>query len=431
MTEFSQPIPPATLALLSEKDETFHCPGESQPVSRAVHLGRMASGYAACENCAWGRPTDEDVETLTTTAASSRNVIHRTSHGFRGQYINAVDRQRAARLASVIASYLGTKNGTNLSASDRESHSVPNRQPAGTTIAVGYGGHRGAPDIFSGVVSAVLQAGCHVVDAGRCTASSLLHVVRSRSDVSHALMITGAEAATTEIGIDILNSDGRALAIPWQDYGVAVELFERHGQAGTESEIPSHNFSSARLRLPVDDRARISRPGRSSGRLIQLPCEDRYRRWLKKWWPTQDHQRALLLVTDEFDIRRLEWLMQDNSQNLEVRRQSDATDGPAQNRLKFVLAEDDRFLTVYSDHGVPLSTNDLVNWINVANSEVAPHVTAHAADDGRRILLYDVGSPTSGEAQQIISDGLAVTGLLLSLANVAAFPSPSRRPVTA
>ena len=42
---------------MSQPETPFQCPGESHPISRAVHLARLAGFYPACLNC----PSRDDV----------------------------------------------------------------------------------------------------------------------------------------------------------------------------------------------------------------------------------------------------------------------------------------------------------------------------------------------------------------------------------
>lgn len=84
-------------------------------------------------------------------------------------------------------------------------------------------------------------------------------------------------------------------------------------------------------------------------------------------------------------------------------------------RVVIRISEDDRFATVFTRQGRPLAAGELADWINHASRTTNSHVTAHPSQDGRHVLLVDVAGPDSGRSHEILSDGLAVAGLILTL----------------
>ncbi|MEQ9407811.1 MAG: hypothetical protein RIK87_08785 [Fuerstiella sp.] len=450
---------------------SFMCPGESSPVNRAIHLGRLASGWPGCFDCAWRHdgpdsadspaPLDGASEKATgriPDRAADRHCIRRSEFGVRGMYLNAIDRFRASQLASILSTHLTSlhvRAYESLALDQDAEDSATVRPAARATIAVGFGGRHGAPDIFAGVISAVVQNGCDVVDAGRSTAGSLLHLCRTRQTIQGALLVTGSGCGSARIGIDVFLADGQAVAVPWQDFGVAVRLPHQPNRETTDTLLPdSAQMLLNRIRgLAPEEKSSdpfgfdgsedpmlilptAQRPGgasfranRRSGAITGVDSEVAYRRWLLKWWSERQDRSAAFLVAEDLVAERLEWLASELCLNLQIRRVSEsrvmairagqAADEPVPRTLTFLIGEDDRFLTVWTQHGRRAGAREVAAWINGASRRTAAHLTAHAHRRDDEIVLVDAASPETGHQHEVISDGLVTAGLLLSLPPVA------------
>ncbi len=454
----------AGLPVLVER--TFCCPGEKQPISEAVHRGRLASGWAGCAECLWKNDGSNDSPASATP--QTRLNIRRTEFGVRGAYLNAIDRFRGAQLAAIFSSHLASVH--NDVARLRSAQQSDKQQPAVVdanapiTLAVGFDGCHGTADVFSGVVSAVLQNGCNVVDAGHCTAASLLNVSRRYPHLCGSLLVTGANGESGDVGLDAFDPHGQGIAVPWQNYGVSVRLHQTTTlptatvledetsslpaandhrlrnlrQTASTIDAPDTATANSRetfLQLPElhQSGGNVFRAGRQSGSLSAVTTEQFYQHWLLRWWPVHSRQSACFRVHDDRSSERLQWLIENCSLNLEVHRSgellsSSAVDGaePAatNSSMSFEIHADDRFLTVRSRRGRVLSVDELVEWINRNMPTSSTHVTAHASPCGRRVLLVDVAAPDTGHQQQVISDGLALAGWILACINNGTNPLP-------
>lgn len=493
MTSQSQPLRLPVLAeSIGEVAHSYRCPDEEIPVSAAIHRARLAAGWAACRNCVWrdeGAANLPKAEKPAAARIPHRATVYRTEFGVRGQYLNAIDRFRGAQLAAIFSSHLTRMNAAAALAETRpDAETAANRdrviaEPM-VTIAVGYDSRHGAADVFAGVVSAVRQNGCHVIDAGHCTAASLRYICQRFHGLAGSLLVTGAGSPNGELGLDACDAEGHALSVPWQKFGVGVRLTSSRLPAsdsvessearlnhsvsdfGAAAEAASWNvqktlaqFRSDRLPLsalepptrnpaalnrlaskPPDSEVensvpaavaelqlpplhgsggRIFRSHRRSGNLTTVESERLYREWLLRWWPVRSQQPVQFVTTDERSAKRLEWLTVQCSLNIEIQLEK-AFGGPrtfeansTERKLRFHLEEDDRFLNVISRRNRMLTAEALAAWLNRCMPTGAGHLTAHATDDGRRVLLVDVAGPGSGSSQQIISDGLAVAGWIL------------------
>ena len=427
--------------------QTYRCPGETSPVSRAVHLGRLASGWSGCRECVWGKDVDSADRFASTELANIEKCqgIRRTEFGVRGTYLNEIDRFRAAQLATIFSTQIA--NQTTAVDIDLASESCDADLVCAATnvaIAIGYDGRRGSPDLFAGVNSAVRQNGCDVVDAGRCTAASLLHVLRAHPYISAAILVTGAGGAAGDGGMDVFTQDQQPVPVPWQKFGIinrarhtvqprtsatSMEDVLVQIRSGSPVRRPGAaeavQFEESELILPnlTDSGQHLFRSVRHSGGLKSVRSEYEYRKWLQRWWPSTSGVEVTAVVADSVVADRLQWLATDRALNIQLRTtQSPFAAGEAgvaesgrKTAVRFEIAEDDRFVTVSTRHNAAHAFDELAAWINGATHAGNSHVTAHATADGSRILLADVAAPNTGMQQELIGDGLAIAGLVTCL----------------
>ncbi|MCR9202128.1 MAG: hypothetical protein NXI04_26090 [Planctomycetaceae bacterium] len=419
----------------------FRCPGEPAPVSQSVHLARMASGWHGCRECVWntseapaaGTGSEAEEESHDSRHTVDRNTgIRRTASGVRGAYLNAVDRFRAAQLASIFSTHLARVSQVRQSV---RSEKAGVTGPAGVALAMGYDQRHGSQDLYAGVVSAVLQNGGDVYDLGECTCCSLLAFARHHRNVAGSLMVTGAGGSAGEVGLDAFDSDGRSLSVPWNDFGVGLRVPQMPAPADetagvgiaqrligqfdrqTLTSLPAtgrQDEQTSCLQLPdLADSTTLFRNGRSSGQLHSLSHEKDYLTWLQRWWP---HHMAIRVGFDVATSRvehRVMRLLPAESDAQFVSTAGDRTDHSG--RMVIRISEDDRFATVITRQGRAMGADELADWINHSSRTTNSHVTAHPSQDGDHVLLVDVAGPDSGRSHEILSDGLAVAGLVLTL----------------
>ena len=427
--------------------QTYQCPGETSPVSRAVHLGRLAAGWSGCRDCVWKDDVGDAVRltAIVRSEIEKHDGVRRTEFGVRGRYLNAIDRFRAAQLATIFSTQIAQQTMTVETDSPSEAEDADHVcATANVTVAIGYDGRLGSPDLFAGVNSAVRQNGCDVVDAGRCTAASLLNVVRINPNVRGAILVTGAGGSAGDVGVDVFTQDQQPVPVPWQKYGVinracqtdrrctsadsiedVLTQFRSGGREQMSDATGTVQFEESELILPdlTDSGQHLFRSVRHSGGLTSVQSEDEYRLWLKRWWPNTSGVAVTAGVVDSVVADRLQWLATNRLLNIQLRT-TQATSTAGENAMveagrstavRFEIGEDDRFVSIASRHNVFHSADKIAAWINRAIHAGNSHVTAHATTDGTRILLVDVAPPNSGRQQELISDGLAVAGLVTSL----------------
>ncbi|NLF06623.1 MAG: hypothetical protein GX594_01400 [Pirellulaceae bacterium] len=89
----------------------YRCPGEKSPISRAVHLGRLAAFYPACRECPHredtGSLSPRQVEQLTETAEQRRPRPLFNDEGAGGVYLDEITPADARRIAAAFGVAVG------------------------------------------------------------------------------------------------------------------------------------------------------------------------------------------------------------------------------------------------------------------------------------------------------------------------------------
>ncbi len=180
----------------------YFCPGESYPISPAVHYARLAAFYPKCRNCPLrqheGHLSPETVQ-LDLNAHEERETLVTTA-GLRGAYLNEINRFHASALTNAYVTLL--MQGLFSSA--------PTGQP---TLVIGYQEHPAAPDLMIGVVNALRASGVSIVDLGLTVAPELSFAIQ-QLEATGGILVTGAGSDSSWIGFDFLSGEGRTIVDP-------------------------------------------------------------------------------------------------------------------------------------------------------------------------------------------------------------------------
>ncbi|MCE9554454.1 MAG: hypothetical protein K8T91_13895 [Planctomycetes bacterium] len=205
---------------------SYCCPGETQGITRAVHLGRLASFYPACRDC----PHSGDTRTL-----SPRHVRHLESaqrrarpaslfhdEGIAGTFLNELGPAEARRAATALAVLLA-----------RDMH-----PDTALEVMLGCDGRPIVAEIGAAVSDALRQAGCVVVDAGFTTAGAVADAI-GRLDCGGGVFVGRGDAGPQQISLSFFGPQ----AVPLSAGGGLDEL-ERLWHEGAER--PSRRSGSIR-----------------------------------------------------------------------------------------------------------------------------------------------------------------------------------------
>lgn len=202
------------LPLLSSSEETYLCPGESQPISRSLHLARLAAGHPGCQSCRLRHDTDGLPRHVIARARSRfkrRQPPLITEQGIRGQSINQITRESIGTLAQQILELLSTDR---IQAFDRPAR-------GGLKILTGYDSRPYSPELAIGVVAALRQWGCDVADLGLAS-RPMFDAALDRLRPDAGLFLTGGNAPHAWNGLDVIDHTGQ----PWCFPGRLQELQE-------------------------------------------------------------------------------------------------------------------------------------------------------------------------------------------------------------
>ncbi|MCH2210724.1 MAG: hypothetical protein MK110_05445 [Fuerstiella sp.] len=433
-------------------EPVYFCPGESSPISQAVHRARLAAYWPGCRIC---RSRDEWPEPKKTdnSAAKAAQSIRRTHWGIRGVWQNALTRHQAAQLIGVVTGHLLTQCGdeeTRLCSSGVEDPKL-NSSIDSPMVVTGYDGRASSPDIYAGIVTATLQNGCHVIDTGRATAASIQETCRNQTRPCWGIIVTGAGAIPSVTGFDLFDDCGQGVSIPWQASGIRIQQIRESNTQFENSDSTDRRDVVARLKhsihsgesdeypltadiSPVDStlsslelprQATISaarfRRARRSGQCHSIDAESAYRRWLHTWFPKSITARIICSSCDPLVRDRLQWLFSESGRSVDVVVSHSSASAIQQlsQRVRKIhadwgisIAEDDRYMTVVNRDGYVLENEHLSGWLNETVGSVRDHVSTHVPAEEDRIVLLDAGRPNQGAAHEVISDSLALLGCL-------------------
>lgn len=181
----------------------YGCPGESVPISRAIHLGRLARFYPPCRQCAHRQDTGSlsarHVQRLQETAARSQVPPLFHDEGAAGVYLNDLDAAAARRLAGALGIYL------------RNHEDSAGEAPL---AVIGGDGRPSTPEIVAAASEGLRWSGCHVVDLGPASAACLAFAV-AHLDASGGILVGNPTDHAQTVGLKFwahggypLSSDG-------------------------------------------------------------------------------------------------------------------------------------------------------------------------------------------------------------------------------
>lgn len=323
-------------ALLESSEVFFQCPGEDYPISKAIHLSRLAAFYPKCRECPHkghtGNLSPEIIERLKQTQRSRASEQHPyTTEGVRGVYLNQINRTQAAQIAGAFSTILwealplkgvapkkSISNGTPESATAVSSASQ--EQSRGPSVVIGFDERPASPDIITGVASALRRNGCRVIDLG-LTVPSILSFATNHLQAHGAIMVTGAQFGPSYTGLDFLLehsqpvSAGRGLEnieqISLRGFGRASRQpgSQRtfHPMEAYRAQFQKYFHALRPLKIKIACSLRLVRETLNA-LFEKLPCE--------LTWVEIPHQKRDLLDPQDNDVQKMQKQLQADSADL-------------------------------------------------------------------------------------------------------------------
>ena len=178
---------------MTQADEYF-CPDEKHPISRAVHLGRLANFYPACRSC----PHRDDTGTLslrqvrqlaeTRPRGQSQSLFHDGWVG--GVYLNDLTPAVAREIAAAFGTML--RQGKDWRTEKQEDRTTPPAHPSSLiphpsssletpfpdfSVVLAGDGRAITAELVAAVSEGLRFSGCSVIDIGPATAACLAFAI--------------------------------------------------------------------------------------------------------------------------------------------------------------------------------------------------------------------------------------------------------------
>jgi phosphomannomutase len=203
--------------------DCYQCPGETYSISREVHLGRLASFYPNCRDCAHREDTGTLSKQLVKQFAETRRRKAPkslfTDEGVLGVYRNELDAATTRRVAAAFAARL------------RQSHAS-----LAPTVMLASDGRAVTPELVAAASEGLRWSGCRVLHIGSattaCLAFSLLH-----EKAAGGIAVGNPGGDPHMVGLKFWGSDARPLSA-----GADLEELERMSIA--PDSRPTRSFGS-------------------------------------------------------------------------------------------------------------------------------------------------------------------------------------------
>lgn len=326
-------------------ERLYICPGETHPISRSVHLARLAAFYPKCRECPLrcdtGQIATHTIELIQNTERRVRRPTLFGAEGVRGVYLNELTRADAGRMAQAFASLLWEESPP-LGRAD-EPRKTPRR--TGPSVVIGYDERPFSPDITTGVAAALKRSGCQVVDI-QMTTKPCLYFAVEHLQAAGGIYVTGSGCDPSWTGLDFVGRRAQPLS---QDYGlerlearleenvgrparhaVAARVFQAH--VPYEASLWKHFHALRPLRIACACPSRLIRQTLDQ-LFAKLPC---------KLVPVETPRRARRLDDPrDRDIVRLGQAVRDDRLHLGVLIDDDGQSSAyVDERGKLVSAQD-------------------------------------------------------------------------------------------
>lgn len=204
----------------------YHCPGERQPISRAVHLTRLAQGFAACQDCEHRNDVGPVTVPLRHTTSDLSSIWQ--AEGIRGLHYESITPQRLGAIAAAVAEVIARDQLPRAIPSPEVAQRryraavPPSQRTLGPKLVVGYDTRLSSRGLFVAVVEALSRWGCTVIDVG-CVSRACFDFSVVSLQATGGLYITGGTEPQRCNGLDIIGS----LAEPWSWPGRLQEIADQ------------------------------------------------------------------------------------------------------------------------------------------------------------------------------------------------------------
>ncbi|HUY32542.1 MAG TPA: hypothetical protein VMV69_07145 [Pirellulales bacterium] len=220
--------------MLTEPSTDYRCPGESHPISGAVHLARLASFYPKCRGCAHrddtGTLSPQFVKLLAQTRRGGRDLSLFTAEGVEGVYLNTLTAPVTRKLAAVFALGLPRQGAE--------------RNQATADVVVAGDGRPLTSELVAAACEGIRWTGRRVIDLGAATAPCVAWAVHHLG-AAGGVLVGNAGDEPQMIGLKFWHDGGRPLSA-----GAELARMREHYEAGVDR--PSRTYGGLGRFQPGD-----------------------------------------------------------------------------------------------------------------------------------------------------------------------------------
>ncbi len=212
----------ATADLTTAAAKSFRCPGETYDISESIHLGRLASFYAACRHCPHrhetaGLPTSVRARLQRPEATCSPGPLW-TSEAACGTPLNELN---AARVREIISWWV---------AADVLQTAAP--------VVVGGDGRSSTPELIAATIETLRLHGCQVVDLGAVSAGELQRAI-THLCAAGGVLIGNHLSRPETVSLKFWSADAQ----PWSAEGELDKLVREPGDAAPRTSRRSASLA--------------------------------------------------------------------------------------------------------------------------------------------------------------------------------------------
>lgn len=241
----------------------YRCPDECQPISREIHLARLAMFYPKCPQCAHCQDTGSlsrgRVQSLAKARQRGSQPPMFKSEGVGGVYLNDFGPDDARNVAAAFGVWLRRRGEADATGAD-----------AALSVVLAGDGRSTSCELFAAASAGLRWSGIRVTDVGQATSPALVAYAQA-SEAAGALLVGNASGRPDtaelkfwdEVGCP-LSSDGelasvarlleRGLDRPVRCYG---ELAHGSGRLQYLAGLADYFHALRPLRLAIDTSCRV------------------------------------------------------------------------------------------------------------------------------------------------------------------------------
>lgn len=183
----------------------YRCPDERQPISREIHLARLAMFYPKCPRCAHCHDTGALSRGRLQSLAKVRQRASRPpvfkSEGVGGVYLNDFGPDDARKAAAAYGIWLRRRR--------EPDHTTTN---AALSVVLAGDGRSTSCDLFAAASSGLRWSGCRVIDIGQATSPALVAYAQA-NEAAGALLVGNASGRPDTAELKFWNELGCPLSL--------------------------------------------------------------------------------------------------------------------------------------------------------------------------------------------------------------------------